>query len=114
MLGSAWGFEASDPASPTDQLQRSGHRQIGTPALIRRVRGPLAADPRPARPRCRSFTRCDLGIGVASGSVTTANGDQMAVLVRITATGMDRAAYDQVSPGLHELVKKQPGFIIHV
>ena len=38
----------------------------------------------------------------------------MAVLVRITATGMDQAAYDQASPGLHELVKKQPGFIIHV
>ena len=38
----------------------------------------------------------------------------MAVLVRITATGMDAAAYDQVSPGLHELVKKQPGFVMHV
>ena len=38
----------------------------------------------------------------------------MAVLVRITATGMDKAAYDQSAPGLHELVKRQPGFIIHV
>ena len=38
----------------------------------------------------------------------------MAVLVRISATGMDQAAYDQMAPGLHELVKKQPGFIIHV
>jgi len=38
----------------------------------------------------------------------------MAVLVRITAAGMDQAAYDQASPGLHELVKKQPGFVIHV
>ena len=38
----------------------------------------------------------------------------MAVLVRISATGMDKATYDQMSPGLHELVKKQPGFIIHV
>jgi len=38
----------------------------------------------------------------------------MAVLVRITATGMDRAAYDQASPELHELVKKQAGFIIHI
>jgi hypothetical protein len=27
---------------------------------------------------------------------------------------MDEAADDEVSPGLHELVKKQPGFIIHV
>lgn len=38
----------------------------------------------------------------------------MAVLVRISATGMDQATYDQMSPGLHELVKKQPGFIIHI
>jgi hypothetical protein len=38
----------------------------------------------------------------------------MAVLVRITAPGMDQSGYDQAAPGLHELVKKQPGFIIHV
>ena len=38
----------------------------------------------------------------------------MAVLVRISATGMDQATYDQMAPGLHELVKKQPGFIIHI
>ena len=38
----------------------------------------------------------------------------MAILVRIAAPGMDQAAYDGVSPGLHELVKKQPGFIMHV
>jgi hypothetical protein len=38
----------------------------------------------------------------------------MAVLVRISATGMVQATYDQMSPGLHELVKKQPGFIIHI
>ncbi len=38
----------------------------------------------------------------------------MAVLVRITATGMDQATYDQSAPGLHEMVKKQPDFIIHV
>jgi hypothetical protein len=38
----------------------------------------------------------------------------MAVLVGISATGMDKAMHDQMSPGLHELVKKQPGFIIHV
>ena len=38
----------------------------------------------------------------------------MAVLVRISAAGMNQAPYDQAAPGLHELVKKQPGFIIHV
>jgi hypothetical protein len=38
----------------------------------------------------------------------------MSVLVRITAPGMDQAAYDQAAPALHELVKKQPGFIMHV
>ena len=32
----------------------------------------------------------------------------------VTATGMDQATYDQSAPGLHEMVKKQPGFIIHV
>ena len=38
----------------------------------------------------------------------------MAVLARISATGMDQATYDQMSPGLHEQVKKQPGFVIHI
>ena len=38
----------------------------------------------------------------------------MTVLVRISATGMDQATYDQMSPGLHEQVKKQPGFVIHI
>ena len=38
----------------------------------------------------------------------------MAALVRISATGMDQATYDQMSPGLHEQVKKQPGFVIHI
>jgi heme-degrading monooxygenase HmoA len=38
----------------------------------------------------------------------------MAVLVRISATGMDQVTYDQMAPGLHELVRKQPGFIMHV
>ena len=38
----------------------------------------------------------------------------MAVLVRISAAGMNQAPYDLAAPGLHELVKKQPGFIIHV
>jgi hypothetical protein len=38
----------------------------------------------------------------------------MAVLVRITAPGMDQAVYDQGAPVLHELVKKQPGFLMHV
>jgi heme-degrading monooxygenase HmoA len=41
------------------------------------------------------------------------DGDPMAVLVRISATGMDQATYDQMAPNLHPLVKKQPGFIIH-
>jgi heme-degrading monooxygenase HmoA len=36
------------------------------------------------------------------------------VLVRHNVVGMDTAAYDQVSPGLIELLKKQPGFILHV
>ena len=38
----------------------------------------------------------------------------MAVLVRLTAAGMDAAAYDQVSTQLTGLVKKQPGFMMHV
>jgi heme-degrading monooxygenase HmoA len=37
----------------------------------------------------------------------------MAVLVSITATGMDQATYDQMAPNLHPLVKQQPGFILH-
>jgi heme-degrading monooxygenase HmoA len=27
---------------------------------------------------------------------------------------MDQTAYDQAAAGLHEMVKKQPGFIMHV
>lgn len=38
----------------------------------------------------------------------------MAVLVRMTAAGMDEATYDQVSSQLVDLVKKQPGFMMHV
>jgi hypothetical protein len=38
----------------------------------------------------------------------------MAVLVRMTVAGMDAANYDQVSTQLAPLVKKQPGFIMHV
>jgi heme-degrading monooxygenase HmoA len=38
----------------------------------------------------------------------------MTVLVRISATGMDQATYDQMAPVLHPLLKKQPGFIMHV
>jgi heme-degrading monooxygenase HmoA len=38
----------------------------------------------------------------------------MAVLVRMTAAGMDTAAYDQVSTHLAGLVKAQPGFMMHV
>jgi heme-degrading monooxygenase HmoA len=37
----------------------------------------------------------------------------MAVLVRIVAPDMDTAAYDRVTEYLGELIKKQPGFIIH-
>jgi hypothetical protein len=51
---------------------------------------------------------------VACLSSTTAKGDPMTVLVRNTATGLDEETYDQMVPGLHPLVKKQPGFIIHV
>jgi heme-degrading monooxygenase HmoA len=38
----------------------------------------------------------------------------VAVLVRMTAAGMDTATYDQISPPLVELIKKQPGFVMHV
>ena len=38
----------------------------------------------------------------------------MAVLVMMTAAGMDTATYDQVSTQLVDLVKKQPGFMMHV
>jgi heme-degrading monooxygenase HmoA len=38
----------------------------------------------------------------------------MAVLVSMTAAGMDAATYDQVSTQLADLVKKQPGFMMHV
>jgi hypothetical protein len=38
----------------------------------------------------------------------------MAVLVRMTAAGMDAATYDQTSTQLAALVKKQPGFMMHV
>jgi hypothetical protein len=38
----------------------------------------------------------------------------MALLARMSAVGMDLSNYDQAGEGLTELVKKQPGFIIHV
>jgi len=38
----------------------------------------------------------------------------MAVLVRMSATGMETSNYDEASQGLTELVKKQPGFVMHV
>ena len=38
----------------------------------------------------------------------------MSVLVKISAAGMDKAAYDQMVPVVHPLLKKQPGIIIHV
>ena len=37
----------------------------------------------------------------------------MAVLVRNTPVGMDTATYDQISPPLIELIRKQPGFVMH-
>jgi len=41
-------------------------------------------------------------------------GTKWAVLVRMTAAGMDAAAYDQASAQLADLVRKQPGFMMHV
>ena len=38
----------------------------------------------------------------------------MSVLVRMSVAGMDAATYDQVSPHLVELIKQQPGFVMHV
>jgi hypothetical protein len=38
----------------------------------------------------------------------------MAVLVNMTVAGMDAATYDQVSAQLTDLVRKQPGFVLHV
>jgi heme-degrading monooxygenase HmoA len=38
----------------------------------------------------------------------------MAVLVRMTAAWMDAATYDQISAQLVPVIKKQPGFIMHV
>lgn len=38
----------------------------------------------------------------------------MAVLVRMSASGMETSNYDQASQGLSALVKQQPGFIMHV
>ena len=38
----------------------------------------------------------------------------MAVLIRHRAAGMTPAQYDELSPQLVELVKKQPGFVLHV
>ena len=38
----------------------------------------------------------------------------MSVLVRMSVAGMDAATYVQVSTHLVDLVKKQPGFVMHV
>jgi len=38
----------------------------------------------------------------------------MAVLVRMTAAGMDAATYDQAAAQLVHLMQEQPGFIMHV
>jgi hypothetical protein len=38
----------------------------------------------------------------------------MAVLIRHRAEGLTLADYDKISPPLVELVKQQPGFVLHV
>lgn len=38
----------------------------------------------------------------------------MAVLIRHRAPGITLETYDEISPPLIELVKKQPGFMLHV
>jgi hypothetical protein len=38
----------------------------------------------------------------------------MAVLIRHRAAGITPAQYDEISPPLVELIKKQPGFVLHV
>jgi len=38
----------------------------------------------------------------------------MAILVRNTPAGMDAATYDTVSAGLIPVLKKQPGFLMHI
>ena len=38
----------------------------------------------------------------------------MAVLVRNMPVGMDTATYDKIAPDLITLLKKQPGFLMHV
>jgi hypothetical protein len=38
----------------------------------------------------------------------------MSVLIRHRVDGLTLADYDQISPPLVELVKQQPGFVIHV
>src|ERR1035441_10527590 len=49
-------------------------------------------------------------IGVFSRHTPIAKGEPMTVLVRISATGMDQATYDQMAPVLHQFPKNQPGF----
>ena len=38
----------------------------------------------------------------------------MAVLIRHRQDGLTMATYDELSPPLVELVKQQPGFVLHV
>jgi hypothetical protein len=38
----------------------------------------------------------------------------MAVLIRHRTEGLTMADYDKISPPLVELVKQQPGFVLHV
>jgi hypothetical protein len=41
-------------------------------------------------------------------------GKLMSVLVRMAASGLDEATYDKVSANLTHLMKRQPGFTMHV
>jgi hypothetical protein len=38
----------------------------------------------------------------------------MAILAKLIADGMDETAYDRVSAYLSTLLKKEPGFVMHV
>ena len=38
----------------------------------------------------------------------------MAILVRNRPQGLDASQYDQIAPPLIEMLKRQPGFVLHV
>jgi heme-degrading monooxygenase HmoA len=52
--------------------------------------------------------------GVVSFHTINVKGEQMSVLVRITAPGMEASTYEEMTPMVHPLMKTQPGFIIHI